>query len=427
LFRRWILASFHKCGGFTARSIFTSVALALTLAYSHASAQSSLPSTTTSIGLAEALELAWQRSPAALNAPGKAREMAVRQQSNGNWLAGAPAVSLAHRTDRITGNAGLRELEAELDLPLWRAGTRSANQRLLDAESRSLAPTQQVAKLQLAGQLRDLAANIALARLDRELAQQKLNESVQLTQDITRRLRAGDVARLDAVQSQLVQAQAQAALNAAQAQLQQNLLQWQGLTGTSRLPSWSDTALPSDARAVPDNHPQLLAAQAQIDNAKARLNLAEVDRADPMDLSIGMSRERSAFGNAAERNLRLALRIPLGTNSRNAPRIAAATAELASAQNELDAQRRLLANELELAHASLSQARANEVASKQRLDLAKQMHEIVLRAYNLGERDLPARLRADSEKFDAELSFARTQLDTRRAVSKLQQQLGLLP
>jgi outer membrane protein, heavy metal efflux system len=397
------------------------------MVFSHSSAQSSLPSSTPSISLAEALQLAWQRSPVALNAPSKAQELAVRQQSNSSWLAAAPAVSLAHRTDRLTGNAGLRELELELELPIWRAGTRSANQGQLDAESRSLAPAQQAAKLQLAGQLRELASYIELAQLDRELAQQKLSDSVQLTNDITRRLRAGDVARLDAVQSQLVQAQAQAALDAAQAQLKQSLLQWRGLTGTSRLPSWSDTALPRDARNVPDNHPQLLAAQAQIDNAKARLNVAEVDKADPMDLSIGMSRERSAFGNAAERNLRLALRIPLGTKSRNAPRVTAAAAELAAAQNELDAQRRLLANELEQAHATLAQARESEATSKQRLDLVKQMHEIVLRAYNLGERDLPARLRADSEKFDAELSFARAQLEVRRAVSKLQQQLGLLP
>lgn len=421
------MASFHKRGGITARSIFTSVALTLTLVCSNASAQSSLPSSTSSISLAQALELAWQRSLVAMNAPSRAHEVTVRQQSNSSWLAAAPAVSLAHRTDRLSSNTGLRELEAELELPLWRTGVRGANQRQLDAELRGLVPIQRAAKLHLAGQLRDLAANIALAQLDRELAQQKLRESVELNNDITRRLSAGEVARLDAVQSQLVQAQAQAALNSAQGQLQQYLLQWQGLTGASSLVVWSDIALPGDARNVPDDHPQLLAAQAQLDTAKARLHVAEIERADPMDLSIGISRERSAFGNAAERNLRLALRVPLGTSSRNAPRIAAATAELASAQNELDALRRLLANELEQAHVLLSQARASEVISKQRLDLAKQAHEIVLRAYQLGERDLSARLRADSEKSEAELAHARAQLETRRALSNIHQQLGLLP
>ncbi len=397
------------------------------LAHSPAFAQSSVPSSTASISLVQALELAWQRSPTALTYPSKSQEIAARQQAAQGILAGSPAVQLGHRTDRITGNAGLREFEAELVLSLWNAATRGATQRQLAAESRSLEPAQQAAKLQLAGQLRELAGSIALAQLERELAQQKLSESVQLTSDMTRRLRAGDVARLDALQSQLVQAQAQANLNAVRAQLQQSLLQWQGLTGTPLIPAWSDTPLPSNTMTVPESHPSLVAAQAQLDNAKARLNLAEADRADPMDLSIGMNRQRSAFGNAAERNLRLALRIPLGISSRNAPRIAAARVELESVQAELDHQRRMLTSELEQAHATLGQARATEQASSQRLQLAQQMHEIVLRAYNLGERDLPARLRADSEKFEAELGAARSQLETRRALSKLHQQLGLLP
>jgi outer membrane protein, heavy metal efflux system len=410
-----------------AQQIIFSAALCWMLVQTLASAQTSTPAPTQSISLAQALELAWQRSAAALTAPSKRQELATRQQAANGLLAGSPAVSLAHRTDRLTGNAGLRELEAELELPLWHAATRLATQRQLDAESRSLEPAQQAAKLQLAGLLRDLAGSIAVAQLEQGLAQQKLSESMQLTSDMTRRLRAGDVARLDTLQSQLAQAQAQAALNSTQAQLQQALLQWQGLTGTLRMPAWGDIALPQDSRTVPESHPRLLAAQAQLENAQARLSLAETDRADPMDVSVGISRERSAFGNAAERNLRLALRIPLGTSSRNAPRIAAARLELDSAHNELDLQRRVLANELEQAHAALAQSRASESASKQRLDLSKQMHEIVLRAYNLGERDLLTRLRADSEKFEAELSLARAQLETRRALSKLHQQLGLLP
>ena len=405
------------------------------LVQTQASAQGSTPFTTTSISLAQALDLAWQRQPAAITAPSKAQEIAARQQAAGSLLAGSPAVSLVHRTDRLTGNGGLREIEAELGLPLWNAGTRRATQRQLDAELRGLEPAQLAAKLQLAGQLREAAGAIALAQLERELAQQKLHESVQLSNDTARRLRAGDVARLDTLQSQLAQAQAQAALNTAQAQLQQAQVQWQGLTGTMRMPMLSDAAPAissvsssvTSTSTLPDSHPNLLVAQAHLDTSKAKLRLAEADRADPMDLSVGVSRERSAFGNVAERNLRLALRIPLSTSSRNAPRIAAARAELDVAQTELDHQRRLLSNELEQAHAALSLARANEQATQQRLSIAQQVHEIVLRAYNLGERDLPTRLRADSEKFEAELTHARAQLETRRAFSKLQQQLGLLP
>ncbi len=394
---------------------------------STASAQTLAIQSSATISLSQALELAWQRTPAANTASSKSKEIQARQQAATSLLAGSPAVTLAHRTDRLTGNNGLRELEAEIGLPLWNAGTRSATQRQLNAESRTLEPAQALAKLQLAGQLRELSASIALAQLERQLTQQKLAESTQLASDMARRLSAGDVARLDVLQLQLLQAQSQLALSNATAQLQQLQLQWQGLTGSAQLAHANPSIPAGSATTLPDNHPALLAAQAQLENATARLSLAEADRADPMDLAFGISRERSAFGNSAERNLRAALRIPLGTSSRNAPKLAAARLELDAAQAELDHQRRSLSSELALAQSQLSQAQTNEQTSAQRLQLARQMHEIVLRAYNLGERDLPTRLRADAEKFEAELSASRAQLETRRALSKLHQQLGLLP
>ena len=55
------------------------------------------------------------------------------------------------------------------------------------------------------------------------------------------------------------------------------------------------------------------------------------------------------------------------------------------------------------------------------------MQTLVAKAYRLGESDLPTRLRADSEKFEADLSLARARVGLQRAVSQLNQALGLLP
>lgn len=49
------------------------------------------------------------------------------------------------------------------------------------------------------------------------------------------------------------------------------------------------------------------------------------------------------------------------------------------------------------------------------------------KSYRLGESDLPTRLRAETERFEAELAHARAQIETRRAISKLNQAHGLLP
>jgi len=63
----------------------------------------------------------------------------------------------------------------------------------------------------------------------------------------------------------------------------------------------------------------------------------------------------------------------------------------------------------------------------ERARLSTEVQALVAKAYRLGESDLPTRLRADSEKFEADLSLARARVGLQRAVSQLNQALGLLP
>ena len=63
----------------------------------------------------------------------------------------------------------------------------------------------------------------------------------------------------------------------------------------------------------------------------------------------------------------------------------------------------------------------------ERARLSTEVQALVAKAYRLGESDLPTRLRADSEKFEADLSLARARVGLQRAISQLNQALGLLP
>jgi cobalt-zinc-cadmium efflux system outer membrane protein len=45
----------------------------------------------------------------------------------------------------------------------------------------------------------------------------------------------------------------------------------------------------------------------------------------------------------------------------------------------------------------------------------------------LGELDLPARLRAENDRFDAERALTRSRIEAGRAISRLNQALGILP
>ena len=385
-----------------------------------------LPSVTTT--LRQALDAAWVLSPQSRTSANRLAELQARQSAAGSWISGEPVATLAHRTDRLNANSGFREYEAEVELPLFNPGVRSATQRQIAAERLAFEPQQALARLKLAGELRELAASLATAGIEQELAQRKLAEARTLTLDVERRVKAGDTARVDALLAQALVHQADAALQTASSSQIRLTTQWRALTGLPTVPtaSLAETSPPSPA-LDPSAHPAIQAAQTQLQAALARLALTETDRRDPMVLGAGMSRERPAFGAGGETTLRLALKIPLGGENRNAPRLAAARAELDDAQAQLDAAIRQSLADVDATTAELAAARRTQVLASQRAALSGQVQALVTKAFRLGEADLPSRLRTDNEKFEADLAEARARTDVQRAVSKLNQALGLMP
>lgn len=382
------------------------------------SAQAQAPSAPT---LRQALDAAWALSPASRSATHRLDELQARQRATRSLFPGAPSVTLAHRTDRIGSNGGLREYEAEVGLPLWQPAVRAATQRQIDADQEAFEHQQTLSRLKLAGELRDLQAQWALAGAERELAVRKLADATQLAADVERRVQAGETARVDALQAQALVRQADGALVQADAARTRIHSQWRALTGLAGIPALADP--PGTAT----DHPAVAAAQSHWLAARSRLARAEADQRDPMELGLSLTRERSSAGVPGETAFKVALRIPLNAESRNAPRLAAARAEVEAAQAEADALARQLDAEQTAAKAALDAAERNEVLATQRAALAAQIQALIVKAYQLGESDLPTRLRTDNERFEADLSLARTRIDVQRARAQLNQTFGLLP
>jgi len=376
--------------------------------------------------LREALDAAWALSPAARSADSRRAQLQARERAASSWINGSPSALLAQRSDRFNNNGGLREYEAELDLPIWSPGVRGAAQRELAALRVGFDPQLQVARLKLAAEVREAAASVAVARTERDLAERKHSEALTLAQDVARRVNAGDSARVDGLQAQSLAQQAASGREQAQQALARLQNQWLALTGLAGVPLLDETQ-PSANPVLSPEHPALQAAQTRVQAAQASLELSETDKRDPMSIGVGITRERSAFGAASENSVRLAIKIPFGTDNRNAPRIAAARAELDAAQAELDATQRQVQTELASALAEFDAARRTQASMAERARLSTEVQALVAKAYRLGESDLPTRLRADSEKFEADLSLARARVGLQRAISQLNQALGLLP
>ena len=408
-----------------------------------ASASNSL---NTAISLRAALDAAWALHPASRAAGHRAAELEARARAAQAFGSGPASGGLAHRTDVLSGDAGQREYEAEVSVPLWNPGVRRATQVQVTADGFAVTWQQRAERLKLAGEIREAAAQVALARAERDSAAQKNREATQLAQDVERRVQAGDSARVDALQARASAQQAQGHLAGSDAVLLRALGQWRALTGQTQAASLDENLAPdatqksaatveaiqlaqaaAAVQRAQSEHPAVQAAQAQVHSARARLALSEADRRDPMELGLGVTRERAAVGANLETSVRLALRIPLGGDSRNAAKIAAARGELETAQAQADAVLRKTEADIAAARVDLDAAYRQEALAAQRATLSMDMQALVAKSHRLGESDLPTRMRADNEKLDADLSLVRARIALQRAISQVNQSLGLLP
>jgi cobalt-zinc-cadmium efflux system outer membrane protein len=368
----------------------------------------------------EAVDAAWSFSPQARALASRQAELDARARAAGSFLAGPPTVSLSHQAGRGAAR-GARETEAEVSAPLWQLRLRSATAAQVEADRAALAGQIAGAKLKLAAEAREQATVAALAEAQIELAARKMAETQAVATDTERRVKAGESARIDSLRTQSALSEAQAARAAAEGALARASANWRALTGLTQLASLDEAPSPEGA------HPLVQAAEAQVRAARSKLEVTEADRRDPMEVGLGLISERPGAGAPSEKAVKLSLRVPLGGDIRNDARIAAARAELDAAEAELDASKRVATSEREAAVAELEAARRSEKLAEERERFAREAQELVAKSHRLGETDLPTRLRADAERFEAELARARASIEARRALSKLNQANGAMP
>lgn len=374
--------------------------------------------------LRDAVEQAWRRHPAAQAREAREEEIAAKRAAASALVPEPPSLSIGHRTDQFNRNLGRREWEAELDVPLWLPGESGRQIGVVDAERAAIDSRLAVAKWRLAGEVRDAHWEARVAALELALARRKVEETSLLSGDVERRVKAGDLARADLNQAQSAEQAARAALAEAEARAFRAQQAFTVLTGIGPV---AEIAEP-EAKAQPlETHPQLAGLQRGVALAQAKLIQVTQNRRDFPQLTLGVTREHGEFAEPFSTTLNVRIRVPFATDSRNRPRIAAANVELVEAQAEYGLERRRLEADVERARRDLQQARAAEQFAAARFHLAADTQRLYAKAFALGELDFPARLRAENERFEAELAHARARLEAGRTVSRLNQAQGILP
>ncbi len=375
--------------------------------------------------LREAVERAWARQPAARAQPARAEEFAAKRNAAEALFPEPPSLSVGNRTDRLNRNVGVNEWEVGIALPLWLPGEQGRLSAIVNAERDQYDIGLSAAKLKIAGDVRDAYWQAHLSENELALARRKAQEAAVLAADVERRVKAGDLARVDLNQAQAAERLARAALTEAEIKDFKARQAFAVLTGMGPLPAAQESIAP--AGSALDDHPVLAPLQRAVVTTQAKLRQATQSLRNNPELELGVQRERGLFDEPYSNSVIVRFKLQFATDARNKPRIAAANAELIEAQAAYGIERVKVAAEIEAAQRELEQSRAVVQLIEARFTLTADTQRLLARAFALGELDLISRLRAENERFEAELNFTRARHEAARAISRLNQALGVLP
>jgi cobalt-zinc-cadmium efflux system outer membrane protein len=303
---------------------------------------------------------------------------------------------------------------------------------LADAESRAVASRALSAQLRTATAVRDAWWGWHRARGEQLLARERLANARQISEDVRRRVKAGDLARADQHQAEGALAGAEATQAEADSALLAAARQVRALAGMLPAETAINTPetlpkLPSDFGAPETTHPGLAELFDRAEIARRSAELASVQTRSNPELLLATTRERDGFGDSYAQTMTIGVRIPFGSESRNRGKVGLARAEALEAEEHLRLERERLQADLEAADARVQAARSQLAAAEKRARLASESRGFFEKSFRMGETDLPTRLRIELEAVEAEKQANRARIDLAAAISALRQALGLLP
>lgn len=394
--------------------------VALSIAASSACAQT--------ITLAQAIESAWQRAAESTATQGFLRRAQAEQAVGAAGWAAPPSLELSQRTDRGLSGTGVRETELGVSFPLWLPGQRAARQQLIAADTELARAQATAGRWQVAGLVRASQAEVHLRALEFAQVQAESQALLSLSQDVERRVKAGDLAPADALAAKAEWLQADVRVAQAKEHLAQAQLQWRSLTGLDDAPPLGTYPPPSsDAASLLDEHPLLREASLRAEAARRKVDLVSASGRSAPEVVARVRQDVGGRGDERVNSWGLALRVPLGTDDRNHPLQAAALAELELAEAQLRLMKQQVAVSIEAQGVTQTSLAHQWRGEQQRAALLRERANFISRSFRAGETDLPDMLRALAAAHAAEAAAQRLLTQQAQAAARLQHALGIVP
>jgi outer membrane protein TolC len=164
-----------------------------------------------------------------------------------------------------------------------------------------------------------------------------------------------------------------------------------------------------------------------LEQARAKLKLQRNAARGQPSLNLNLRQEQDENGADDRDSLGIGFSLPIGSRKHSNPLITEAVREEAAAKAELFRLRHQVEAGLDKAQIELESVNKSIELSGQRMKIASQSSRLVKLAYESGESSLIELLRSQSIEFAAEREQSRLQIAQGRAISKINQSLGVMP
>jgi cobalt-zinc-cadmium efflux system outer membrane protein len=354
------------------------------------------------------------------------------------WFAATPYATLSYLSDHIGDDRNQAEYWTGLNMPLWRFGQRDTAQALGRSSAATSAASAAALRLEVAGLLRTLLWDIAVATNAVNLAQDSLSVADELVHGVERRHAVGDLAEADVLLARTTRYEKSLALIDSEALLLDAERTYSSLTGLDRRPAAFAEALemhedPDEAAAAheppsfDDGHPLLALADAEVERARAALDFADLSaRGNPL-LTIGPRRQRDATTDFYNDSLSVGVTVPFGGSRYGATARAESFSELALAEMRRAQLLRQLDLDLHEAEHTLYVLEQSLVVADARNEDAARQWLMGRSAFAQGEIELRELLRTQDTAQNAARELARIEIERQRAIAAVNQAIGVLP
>ncbi|HSH28335.1 MAG TPA: TolC family protein [Thiohalobacter sp.] len=354
------------------------------------------------------------------------REAEALSRRGDALLAAPPAAAVTAWTDRPTDNRGANEIEAGLELPLWRPGERAAARDLAHHAGAEARVGRKVFALTVAGEVRTALWDLALARTRLQLAGDTLADARQRMAAVAKRVEQGDLAQADLLLARNDLMAQQRRRIEAETELLHARHRYRILTGLDRYPqTFGEQRV--EQTAITAEHPLLAVYQDRIARARDATRTARLEAAGRPTLFVGSRRDRGDRNESYNDAIAVGINLPFGGSAHRDVAVASAArevAELQAARNRrqraLQSQLHEIGHRLELLAANLPLAEAQSRIAGRQLAMAEL-------AFAHNEMDLIDLLRLRTSAREAQQAVAETRIEQERAVALYNQTLGVTP